>query len=199
MLYAVVAPGVSGVYDNYAQVQRIMALYPYTKFRKVVNEEMGWNFIKRNQNLHNFTQLSKYGNTFDNACVKMEYFIGKESVYYNLYTRDAGELKFYHKDALISSGNNLTMVEMPNIKLNRNLISGNLIAIYHGLDIVGDFIDVDITIPNHSIFYAISSYTGSSRVINRVQKKIQERLGAVSLTLKDCNIDIEEIGDVQNE
>lgn len=199
MLYAVVAPGVSGVYSDYSQVKRIIDLYPYTKFRKVLSEEDGYAFIKRNQNLHKFTQLSKYGNTFENCCVKLEYFIGRDSVYYNIYTSSVGELKFEHKDALISGGNNIVMAEIPNIKLSRNLISGHLIAIYHGLEIVGDFIDVDIVIPNHSIFYALTSYSGNSRMIKRVQKKIQDRLGEVSLTLNNCDIDLEETGDEDDD
>ena len=50
---------------------------------------------------------------------------------------------------------------------------------------LGDFVDVDITVPNHSIFYALTAYTGNSQVIRRTLQCIKMRLGKVSLTLKE--------------
>ena len=33
-MYAVVAPGLKGIYEDPKVIDKIMALYPYTKFRK---------------------------------------------------------------------------------------------------------------------------------------------------------------------
>lgn len=185
MWYAIVAPGVSGVYDNYQYIKRIKTLYPYCKFRTVVDEEAGWEFVRRYRNLHKFVQLYKYGNTFKTMCVCMEYFIYNNSVYYNFRTEKVGNIKLCKEGANIDHRYGLIMVELPNMKLNKDTILGNLIAIFHGLDLLGDFLDVDITIPNHSVFYSLMTYSGSDRRILRVREKIENRLGNISLTLLD--------------
>lgn len=190
MWYAVVAPNISGVYSSFEPVRRIKALYPYCKFRTVVTEEDGWAFVKRYKNLHNFTQLRHYGSTFEKLCIDMEYFITNNSIFFNFFLNDYGYLRLHTDKCLVRYSADLIMVEMPNIKLDKDSIFGNLIAIYHGLSLLGDYVDVDITLPNHSIFYALTSYTGDNRVITRVTNHIKERLGNVSFTLID--VDMEE-------
>lgn len=183
MWYAVVAPDVSGVYSSFEPVKRIKALYPYCKFRTVKSEEDGWAFVKRYKNLHHFNQLRHYGSTFSSLCIDMEYFIYNDSIFYNFWLNGYGALRMHTDKCRVQYRADLIMVEMPNIRLDKNTISGNLIAIYHGLVLLGDYVDVDITLPNHSIFYALSSYTGTNRVITRVVTTIRERLGNVAYTL----------------
>ncbi|MCM1441551.1 MAG: hypothetical protein NC131_20440, partial [Roseburia sp.] len=66
-----------------------------------------------------------------------------------------------------------------------DLISSHLIAIWHGLRIIGDFVDVDVTVPDHSVFYALMTYKGKNKVINRVREFIDKRPANVSVTLKN--------------
>ena len=75
MPYGVVAPGIHAVYEDFAPVKRIMTLYPYPKFRKFKTEEEAWAFVKRHQNKHVYSGITKYGDTFDNHYVSAEFKI----------------------------------------------------------------------------------------------------------------------------
>ena len=68
-----------------------------------------------------------------------------------------------------------------------SLISNHLIAIWHGLQIIGTMIDVDIQVPDHSIFYALMTYKGKNKTITRVREYIDRRPAKVSVSLRDFN------------
>ena len=184
MIYGVVAPGISGVYENFDYVRRIQTLYPYCKFRKFHTESEAWNFVKRYENKHAFTTLTHYGDTFDKLCVKMEYFIENDTIYYNFRTKGVGTIKLYSDTAIINNRSDLIMAELRDVHLNPMMISAHMIAIYHGLVLLGDYLDVDVLVRTHSVYYALMSYTGNNRVIRRTTEKIKHRLGNLSVTLR---------------
>jgi hypothetical protein len=185
MPYAVIAPGIHTVYSDFKSVERVMALYPYPKFRKFKKEEDAWAFVKRNKNKHKFTYLNKYGDTFDNMYIRMEYFIGKSSIYYNFFTKKLGYVKIISEKAIIENRANVITAELPNTFLDNDMITGHLIAIYYGLQMIGEFIDVDITVPDHSILYTLISYSGNNEVILRVKNLIKSRTGKISVSMPD--------------
>lgn len=185
MPYGVVAPGICTVYEDFKSVQRIMALYPYPKFRKFRTTEEAWAFVRRYNNKHFYHGVYKYGDTFNNHYISMEYFIGKDSLYYNFRTKKIGYVKIVSSKAEVQNGANLITARIRNIYLNPNMISAHLIAIYHGLELLGDFVDVDVTVKDHSVFYALMTYKGQNRVIRRVLDKINSRLGKLSVSLPD--------------
>ncbi len=185
MPYGVVAPGISMVYADYGDVKRIKALYPYTKFRKFKNEEDAWAFVRKYSMKYRLLQgVYKYGDTFKHHFVRMEYFIGKEDLYFNFDTRNIGYIKVPERqNQLVENRANLIIVRIINFHLNNETITGHLMAICKGLDIIGDYVDVDIKLHDHSVFYVFQSYSGSSRTIQRIMQRIDNRLGKVSLTL----------------
>lgn len=185
MPYGVVAPGLSNVYEDYKSVERIKSLYPYPKFRKFNTDEAAWEFVRRNKNKHEFSSVYKYGDTFDNLCISMEYFIGKDSIYFNFRTSKIGYIKIISDRAEVENRANIITATIKNIELNNEMITSHLITIYHGLQLIGDFIDVDVTVPDHSIFYTLMTYNGNSRVINRVLEQIRNRKGKLSVSLPD--------------
>lgn len=184
MTYGVVAPGISGVYEDFEYVKRIQTLYPYCKFRKFKTEKEALEFIKRNENKHDFTELNHYGDTFDKMFVRVEYFITEDSILYNVDTHRVGHIKLLSEDAIIDNRNGLSMVKICNISLNPNMISSHMIAIYHILKILGNYLDADIIVNNHAVFYALMSYSGKNRVIKRTTDLIKSRLGNMSITLR---------------
>lgn len=182
-MYAVVAPGLKGVYEDQKTIDRILALYPYTKFRKFQTEEECWRFLARYENNHGIDEIYNYGETFNTHFVTMEYFV-RDSLYYNFRTEKLGYIKVVYPNALVENRSNLIKVKLDNIVANNDSIFGHMIAIYHGLKIIGGFIDVNIVVPDHSVFYAVHSYTGNNRVIGRVKDLMRKRQGKVALTLK---------------
>lgn len=190
MPYAVIVPGISTVYKSWADVQRICALYPYPKFRKFQTEEDCWEYVRRHTSRKVYTDINKYGDTFDNMCVTMEYFICDDKVCYNFITKKMGYIVIESDDENIKVVNRHgnIKVTLNNIYLNDDIISNHLIAIWHGLKIVGEMIDVDVKVPDHSIFYALMTYKGPNKTINRVRSYIDGRFAKVSVSMKDFGI-----------
>lgn len=187
MPYAVVVPGISQVYKTWHEVERVISLYPYPKFRKFETEEECWEYVRRHTYKRVYTDVCKYGDTFDSLYVQMQYFIRSDRVYYNFFTKKLGYIAIECHDDDVSVTNRTGNVKavVNNIFLNDDLITSHLIAIWHGLRIIGDFIDVDVTVPDHSIFYALMTYKGSNKVINRVRDFIDKRPAKLSVTLKN--------------
>lgn len=183
-MYAVVAPGLKGIYEDQKVIDKIMALYPYTKFRKFQTEEECWAFLERYENNHGIEEIRDFGDTFDKHHVVMEYFIRNPNVYFNYDTSKLGTLRLVKDTAIIENRTNLIKAMIPNLIVDRESISGNIIAIYNGIKLLGDFIDVEVVVPDHSIFYAIRSYTGNNRAIARLKDYLKVRLGKVSVTLR---------------
>lgn len=183
-MYAVVAPGLKGIYEDPRIIDRILALYPYTKFRKFATEDECWEFIRRNENTHGLEDITDFGDAFPKHHVKMEYFIWNSNIYYNFDTHLLGTIRILDKEAVVENRANLIKVMLPNIIVDPNTISGHIIALYNGIRLLGDYIDVSVTVPDHSIFYALHSYTGNNRAITRLRRYLDSRLGKVSVTLK---------------
>lgn len=186
MPYAVIVPGINTVFKSWNEVQRISILYPYARYRKFKTEEECWEYVKRYTTRRVYHDISKYGETFNRHYVTMEYFIRADKVYYNFFTKKLGYIAIVSEDAnveVINRTGNIKVI-LKNIYLDDNIISNHLIAIWHGLRIIGDLIDVDVRVPDHSIFYALMTYNGKTRSINRVRTYIDERLAKVSVSMK---------------
>lgn len=182
-MYAVVAPGIHGVYTDTKTVERIRALYPYAKIRNFRDEDECWKFVNRYKNSYALDDVYNYGKTFDNMFVTMEYFI-RDSLYFNYDTSKVGYIKIISDRAVVNNKAELITARLDNIALEDKSIFGHLIAIYHGLKLIGDMLDVNVVVPDHSVFYALNTYTGNNRVISRVRSFIDSRQGKVSLTIR---------------
>jgi hypothetical protein len=98
-------------------------------------------------------------------------------------------------DALVEYKGNKIFVKIPNIYLSDELLSGHMSAIHNLLNLIGEFIDVNIVIPNYAVFYALTSYDkGNNRVVQLTRDAISKRLCKVAFTLKmrDYSDDLEE-------
>ena len=113
-MYAVVAPGLKGIYEDPKVIDKIMALYPYTKFRKLQTEEECWAFLERYENNHGIEEIRDFGDTFDKHHVVMEYFIRNPNVYFNYDTSKLGTLRLVKDTAIIENRTNLIKAMIPN-------------------------------------------------------------------------------------
>ena len=182
-MYAAVAPELNGIYASYDDVLRVLTLYPFAKVRKFQTEDECWAFINRYSNKHTLDEVENFGDTFE-CRVKMSYFIYDTSIYYNFDTSKIGTLHILSDTATVENRVNLIKATIPNMVLNPDKISAHVIAIYRGLRLLGDFVDVEVTVPDHSILYAVRSYSGTNRTIIRLKRLIDQRIGRVSLSLR---------------
>lgn len=199
-LYAVVAPGFSAVYSDWKDVERIRALYPYPKWTKCRTETEAQEFLKRNSYSRKVKQLYNYGDTLNDLYINVEYRIGPDCVYYVIDTRRVGNIRLLSEDALVEYKSNKIFVKIPNIYLSDELLSGHMSAIHNLLHLVGEYVDVNITVPNYAVFYALTVYDkGNNRVVQLTRDAISKRLCKVAFTLKmrDYSDELEE--DLLNE
>ena len=183
-MYAVVAPGVSGVYYNWKDVERIHALYPFAKWQKCFNERDAREFIKRNTNKHTVKQLYNYGDTLSDLYVNAKYKIGKDCLFFVLDTSRIGRLRVREDGLLVEYKGSKIYIRMPNVYLSDLTIASHMSAIHNLLELVGPLVDLNIELPNFSIFYALTAYKGNrSRAISSVQEAVQRRICKVAYTL----------------
>ena len=60
-----------------------------------------------------------------------------------------------------------------------------MVAVRRILKILGEYADVDIIVPDISIYLAATKYTGKNYMVRGLQQDIQNRLGAVSFTVRE--------------
>lgn len=142
--------------------------------------------MQRNRNTKMLTNVKKYGDCFDNLYITIEYFIRDRYIYYNLDTSKLGRVRIVcdRDDVFIENRTESMMVrlEMPN--LNNDSIMSHAVAVYQILDILGEYVDVEIIVPDHSIFYLLTAYTGTRYSYLKLLNAIESRKGKVSVTLK---------------
>lgn len=196
-MYAVVAPGFSCVYSNWADVERVKALYPYPKWCKCYSEEEAQAWIKRNSYGKHLSRVYNYGNSFPELNIYVRYRISTDCVYYILDCRKVGNIRIHAQDALVEYKGSKIFIKLPNIKVSNETVAGHMSAIHNLLQIVGDYVDLNIELPYYSLFYCLTGYSrGNSRPITLVRQLIDRRLGAVALSLKLENFSKEESSDV---
>lgn len=185
MYYAIVGPGIAGVYDNWNHMDDLTHLFPYCKYRKFQTEEECWDFVYRYRYGRNEISLTKYGNTFDNTFVRMSYIIKDDTIYLSYNTKHIGNIRFDPiPGAIVEYTSNCVLVKIKTDKpIDNSTILSHLQVINRGVEILGDLIDVDIVVPDHSIYYALTAYTGKDEHIKMIKDRLENRLAGVSFSL----------------
>ena len=181
MFYAIVAPGISGVYKSFEEIQRVAKLYPYPKFRKFREEEQAYNFINRYKMSSSFNSLNKYGDIF-NIYVTMSYFIDKHYVYYNFNTHGINDFRMCGDYTVSYSGSLAKCKVKYDRELSKDIIKDHVKAISLGLDMIGDMLDVELIITSYSLFYLINSYSGTDSELQLFKDKLNTRVGNIALS-----------------
>lgn len=184
-MYAVVAPGIKGVYKYPRDVDHILQSFPYARFRKFQSEAQCYQWLSENFTARKLETIRDYGDAFPECAVVMTYFTRGEFLYVNLDTRNFGQMRIdvtAHPDVQLDQKPYLVCFRVPFHSSSRP-IQKNLLALSKALQIIGDEIDVVIKVPDHSIFYALRSYTGKDPVVRRVQEQVNKRVGGTSVSL----------------
>lgn len=186
-IYAYSYPGGSGLTKDYKDIEWKLKVQPYLKYRVFYDEETAVEFLKRYKMKHKLRGISQYGNTFIDLVVNATYIIFNNCLYINFDKSNVPDVEFN-----ISDGNSCVIeradtvsIKISNILLSNRTIVGHMIAIYYILKFAGKFLDINIEIPDRSIYYALFAYTGENENILRVQRMIKERLGGFSVTLNN--------------
>lgn len=184
-MYAVVAPGIKGVYKYPRDIERILQTYPYARFQKFPTEEQCYKWITENSTSRKLEVIKDYGDAFPECSVVMSYFTFKGNLYVNCDTRNFGQMRIHVPDNLdiqLDQTPTMCCFKTP-FTVQARPIQLNLLALTRALQIIGDDVDVIIRVPDHSIFYALRSYTGKDPIVHRAQDAVNKRVGGTSVSL----------------
>ena len=189
MFYGYIGGPVRTVFNDYKYVSKLSLIYPYSTFRKFYVEEKAWTWLQYqpHRRLEVPASIYRYGNIFKEHYASVEYLISRDKIVANINVKKLGNVKLHSEDPniLILNKTGRVEVEVKNLELNSDLIVSHLIAIITVLDLLGPYVDVEVILPNHSIFFTVTKYTGDKRQILRLVERISKRKGQVAWTLKD--------------
>lgn len=182
-MYALTGPGgIREICATMDQVREYLQRYPYIKFRRFNTEAECVSFLHQYHNNNDVQYVTNYGNTFSNLYVRMEYFIS-DVLYLNYDISNFGSIYVSRTDVEVINRPQSIHVKVPDLHLSRSIHS-NVVAIYHGLSIIGDNVDVSVEVPDSGTFYAIYAYSGTNKTILSVRDYIQHRKGKVGVTIR---------------
>jgi len=186
-MYALVANGIATVCNSYRQLQALISLYPYPKFQKVMTKEEGRHWLRAHARKISSVSFDNYGDTATTGFVTVRYQIGEEGLSYQLDTRLAGFLKFHTEGekVLVCSRSEEIDIWVTDVVLRDELIVHHVIAIRRVLRMLGEFVDVNIVVPDISVYLALTRYTGRNYEVKAAQRDIAKRLGAVAVTIQE--------------
>lgn len=183
-MYAIVANGIQTIVKTSEQLDVILGIFPYPKFQKVKTEAEGREWIRNNSRISYATDIRNYGETAKRGYAEIDYFISGNSIYYNVKTAKLGFIRIEQSDGvLVDSRPELLKIKIQNVVLDNMLIAHHVIAIQRILLLLGEYVDVNINLPDMSVYLALNKYTGNNFVIKRTQEYIRKRLASVSFTV----------------
>lgn len=193
-MYAVVAPGLKGIYRKSSEIDAILKLYPYARFCKLPTEEACYRWISQNSTRRRLEEITEYGTAFHSHHILMDYIVFNDTLYINYNTKKFGNVRIVNKNITLTQTKDMCMVREP-FTVTGTPVQIYLLALVEALDIIGDLVDVVVRVPCHAIFYAVRSYTGDDYVIRYAQEYVKNRLGGTSITvLPQIKYDIPEKG-----
>ena len=197
-MYAFVSNGFQTIVKTSEQLDVLLGIFPFPKFQKVYTEAEGREWIKQNSRVNYASVVNNYGSTSSKGYAEIDYFIDGGNLYYNVKTDKVGYIRVDVKqDVLVDSRPELLKIKIRNIALDNILISHHVLAVQRILKLLGPYIDVNINLPDMSVYLALTKYTGNNFVIKRTREVIDKRLGVVAYTVKeDLRFDREDFSDM---
>lgn len=188
-MYVFIANGYKGIIESKQTVDIMSAIYPYPKYRKVKDYESALKFLNKFNRADYGSDFKVYGDTDKNiGYANISYIIDKDDLYVNIDTTKVGFIRVQQdrlSDTTVDNRPTMIKIKISDIYLNDDLISDHCVAISNILELLGGYVDVNINIPDISIYLALTKYTGDNYIINNCQEIIKNRLGGFSVTIKE--------------
>jgi hypothetical protein len=130
--------------------------------------------------------MNKYGRTNDIGYIRIEYFIDGKNIYVNVNTKHFGFIKLTGLPSNVKqdSSYDLLKLKVCDVILDDSLISHHCTAIMNILSLFDSYINVELVVPDISVYLACTKYTGKNYAIKRTQSFLSSRMGNVYYTIK---------------
>lgn len=187
-MYAVIASGRTKICNTRQELDLFKAIYSYVKYHYVETYAEGVEWIRQNQRDAYDVRVTNFGSsTNTGGFITIEYFITGTVILYNLDTSKFGRTYIIPDDDLVKVDNrpNLIKVKVCNTILDDMIIAHHVIAINRILRIIGEYADVNIVVPDISVYVAMTSYQGKDSTITCIREMLSRRIGGISFTVRE--------------
>lgn len=195
-MYALVANGIQTICRTQRQLDTMLAIYQYPKFAKCSTEEEALAWIRRHSRHVSAMCSRHYGDTSSKGYAVLRYAIKDNAVYAVLETNLLGYIRVESQsdDVRVSCSRDVIYINVIGVVLDDGMIAHHIIAIRRLLRIIGEYVDVDIVVPDMSVYLAATKYKGKNYIIKVMQKDIMSRLGGVSFTVERGGLSVTDGG-----
>lgn len=185
-MYAVVANGIKTICYTQRQLDTVLAIYPYPKFAKCSTEFEARQWLLNHNRSIMTRSIQRYGETNVAGYVNLFYEITEQGIRYELKLDKLGCVRMLPDDNMIvDARQDVIYAICDDVKLDDSVITHHVIAIHRILKSIGSIVDVNINVPDISVYLALVKYRGNNRVIQDYKNHIASRLGALSYTVKE--------------
>lgn len=185
-MYAFISNEYRTIVYTQRQLDFLISIYSYPQFKKVNSEyEAKQWFVEKDRSFIRNTKV-RYGRKDKVSYISVEHFIANENIYYNIDTSKFGLIKFEEipRNAVQDVRFDLIKLKLKNVVLDDTLIAHHCIAISNILKILGPYPNVELILPDISVYLACTKYTGKNFVIQKTKREINDRYGDTYYVIK---------------
>lgn len=185
-MYAFVSNEYRTIVYSQRQLDFLLGVYSYPQFRKVESIADAKKFFNSCNREFINTNLSKYGKTLNVGYLSVEYFIDNNNIYVNIDTKHFGFIKLFNLPSNIKQDSSYDLIKLKicNVALDDSLIAHHCVAIQNILSVLDDYVNVELVLPDISVYLACEKYKGNNFMINRLQGTVAQRPGQVFYSMR---------------
>lgn len=130
-------------------------------------------------------RFNNYGETVNWGYVTARYQILENEVICELDTSKLGKLRVaVTEDVLVEYRQDRILIHCFKLRLDDSLIMHHVVAVRRVLKLIGEFADVNLYVPDISVYLALTKYSGKDYNVKGAQREINARLGSVAITVE---------------
>lgn len=185
-MYAFVSNEYRTIVYTQRQLDFLCGIYSYPSFKKVQTEQEALAFFANKNREYIDSGIKRFGKNSDIGYVSVEYFIANNNIYVNVNTKRFGFIKLYTLPSNVKQDSTYDLLKLKicNVHLDDKLIAHHCIAILNILNLLDDCMNVELVVPDISVFLACTKYKGKNHGIVRLQSKLKSRLGQTFYTIR---------------
>lgn len=185
-MYAFVSNEYRSVVHTQRQLDFLCSIYSYPKFKMVNTMAEAKEFFNSNDRQFFTPSLNKYGKVDDIGYISIQYFIDGNNIYVNVFTKNFGFIKLSNIPSNVKqdASYDLLKLKICNVVLDNNLIAHHCTAIRNILSLFDSYINMELILPDVSVYLACTKYKGRNFSIQNLQGVLKSRMGVTFYTIK---------------
>lgn len=185
-MYAFISNEYRSIVYTQRQLDFLSSIYSYPKFKMVNTMAEANEFFAKNYREFYKPSLNQYGKVDDIGYISIQYFIDGRNIYVNVFTKHFGFIKLSNlpKNVKQDASYDLLKLKICNVILDDSLIAHHCTAISNILSLFDLYINMELILPDVSVYLACTKYKGKNFSIRNLQSVLQARMGVTFYTIK---------------